>query len=218
LVWDDWGGFYDHVAPPQLDAWGLGLRVPLLVLSPYAKRGYVSHTTYAFESVLKTFEEIADLPALTNRDRTTHDIFDSFDFTQRPAPPLLLKERTCPGGPTEEQYPRYLAGALTQAVEHTLKLRMAEVTRRHATHTLAQIAAQQQVPVSRLRAAMRTAVDLIVLLGLSKGFTAESARIQRTSPAQIDAVLYARPGSPLSPPLGSGRDVALLPHGTPPAP
>jgi phospholipase C len=218
LVWDDFGGFYDHVAPPRIDALGLGPRVPLLVISPYAKRGYVSHATYAFESVLKTFEEIADLPALTKRDRTTHDIFDSFDFTQRPAPPLLLKERTCPGGPTEQQYPRYLAAALTQAVEHTLKLPMAEVTRRHATQTLAQIAAQQKVPVSQLRTSMRTAADLIVLLGVSKGFTAESARIQRTSPAQIDAVLYARAGSPLSPPLGGGRDVALLPHGTPPAP
>jgi hypothetical protein len=95
---------------------------------------------------------------------------------------------------------------------------MAEVTRRHATQTLAQIAAQQKVPVSQLRTSMRTAADLIVLLGVSKGFTAESARIQRTSPAQIDAVLYARAGSPLSPPLGGGRDVALLPHGTPPAP
>src|SRR2546423_12496766 len=55
LVWDDWGGFYDHVAPARVDAFGLGLRVPLLVIAPYARRGYLSHTTYSFESVLRTF-------------------------------------------------------------------------------------------------------------------------------------------------------------------
>src|SRR6202011_2275552 len=43
IVWDDWGGWYDHVSPPQLDSLGFGIRVPLIVVSPYAKHGYVSH-------------------------------------------------------------------------------------------------------------------------------------------------------------------------------
>ena len=51
VVWDDWGGFYDHVSPPQLDYQGLGFRVPMLVISPYAKQGYVSHTQYEFGSL-----------------------------------------------------------------------------------------------------------------------------------------------------------------------
>jgi phospholipase C len=50
LTWDDFGGFYDHVPPPQIDQFGLGPRVPLLIISPYARRGYVSHTIYEFSS------------------------------------------------------------------------------------------------------------------------------------------------------------------------
>src|SRR5918911_3448155 len=150
LVWDDWGGFYDHVAPPPVDALGLGLRVPLLVISPYARRGYISHSTYSFDSVLKTFEELADLPPLTARDRTAHDLLDSFDFGQRPAPPLLLHPRSCPAGPTKAQFERYLPAALTQAITYMLHLDTTEIQRRHATKTLAQIAADHKVPLSAL--------------------------------------------------------------------
>src|SRR5919204_1373716 len=158
LVWDDWGGFYDHVAPPQVDAFGLGLRVPLLVIAPYARRGYISHTTYSFQSVLRTFEELADLPPLTARDRTAHDLLDSFDFRQRPAPPLVLTPQRCPALPSKAQFGRYLPAALAQAVVHTLGVSMAEVQRRHATATLAQIAAQQHVPLANLARALRAVV------------------------------------------------------------
>lgn len=96
LTWDDFGGLYDHVAPPQLDSYGLGPRVPMIIISPYAKQGYVSHTLYEFSSVLKFAEEAFNLPALTARDAGANDMTDSFDFTQAPLPPLLLTPRSCP--------------------------------------------------------------------------------------------------------------------------
>jgi phospholipase C len=96
VTWDDFGGFYDHVAPPQVDQFGLGPRVPLLIISPYAKRGYVSHTIYDHSSVLKFIETRYNLQALTSRDSTASNMLDSFDFSAPPQPPLLLQSRTCP--------------------------------------------------------------------------------------------------------------------------
>lgn len=96
LVWDDFGGFYDHVTPPVVDSFGLGPRVPMLVISPYAKAGYISHTQYEFSSVLKFIEELFGLPPLTARDANANDITDSFDFTQAPLSPLILQTHSCP--------------------------------------------------------------------------------------------------------------------------
>jgi phospholipase C len=96
LTWDDFGGFYDHVAPPQVDQFGLGPRVPLLIISPYAKGGYVSHTVYDHTSVLKFIETRYGLPALTSRDAAASNMLDSFNFSQAPQAPLLLQSRTCP--------------------------------------------------------------------------------------------------------------------------
>ena len=96
LVWDDFGGYYDHVTPPHQDLYGLGPRVPAIVISPWARRGFVDDTTYEFASVLRFIETIFDLPSLTTRDATSADMLAAFDFDQPPQPPLLLKERTCP--------------------------------------------------------------------------------------------------------------------------
>ena len=96
ITWDDFGGFYDHVAPPGLDQFGLGMRVPLLVISPYALTGQVSHTQYELSSVLKFVEERFGLPPMTTRDAEANDITDAFDFTQSPRSPFLLQTRTCP--------------------------------------------------------------------------------------------------------------------------
>ncbi|MGH9432398.1 MAG: alkaline phosphatase family protein [Terriglobia bacterium] len=96
LTWDDFGGFYDHVAPPPVDIYGLGPRVPLLIISPYAQAGYISHTQYEFASVLKFIEEAFNLPALTARDANASDTTDSFNFSQAPLSPLILSPQTCP--------------------------------------------------------------------------------------------------------------------------
>jgi phospholipase C len=96
ITWDDFGGFYDHVPPPTVDRFGLGPRVPLLIISPYAREGVVSHTVYEFSSVLQLIEMRFSLAALTNRDAQANSLLDAFDFTQAPAPPLILPARSCP--------------------------------------------------------------------------------------------------------------------------
>jgi phospholipase C len=105
LVWDDWGGFYDHVVPPRIDANSYGIRVPGIVISPYAKRGYIDHQTLTFDAYLKFIEDDflggerlnprtdgrpdprpfvrEDVPILG-------DLVQAFDFTQKPRPPLIL--------------------------------------------------------------------------------------------------------------------------------
>src|SRR5215472_5670502 len=96
LTWDDFGGFYDHVPPPVADNFGFGPRVPLLIISPWARRGYIAHTPLEFSSVLKFIEERFDLSPLTDRDSEANDMLDSFDFDQRSLPPLILAQRQCP--------------------------------------------------------------------------------------------------------------------------
>src|SRR5262249_43793127 len=97
LTWDDFGGFYDHVPPPVVDNFGFGPRVPFLIISPWAKPGYITHTTLEFSSVLKFIEERFDLDPLTERDQDANDLIDSFDLDGRGLPPLILNQRQCPG-------------------------------------------------------------------------------------------------------------------------
>ncbi len=96
IMWDDFGGFYDHVPPPQLDQFGLGPRVPMLIVSPYAKPGYISHTQYDAGTVLKFMEETFSIPSLGLGDASANDPMDSFDFNQKPQGPLTLSPRSCP--------------------------------------------------------------------------------------------------------------------------
>ncbi|MBV8489304.1 MAG: hypothetical protein JO199_02150 [Candidatus Eremiobacteraeota bacterium] len=86
VVWDDWGGWYDHVRPPQLDRMGLGFRVPLIVISPWARRHYVSHAQHEFGSILKFAETAFDLPSLHQTDARSDDLSDCFDFSQKLEP------------------------------------------------------------------------------------------------------------------------------------
>lgn len=84
VVWDDWGGWYDHVAPPQVNYAGLGFRVPMIVISPYARVGYVSHTQYEFGSIIKFIEDVWGLGRLGTTDESSTAIDDVFDFTRAP--------------------------------------------------------------------------------------------------------------------------------------
>ena len=111
ITWDDFGGFYDHVPPPQADQFGLGLRVPLLIISPFAKPGYISHTTYEFASFLKLVEERFGLVTLGDRDTAANDMLDSFNFTQQPLPSLVLTTRHCPVvSPSQYNFPPQRVG------------------------------------------------------------------------------------------------------------
>jgi phospholipase C len=95
LTWDDFGGFYDHVPPPHVDLYGLGPRVPALVISPWAKPGYIERSTLEFSSVLKMIETIFGLPSMTQRDARANNMLDVFDFTQKPLAPPVMKQRAC---------------------------------------------------------------------------------------------------------------------------
>ncbi len=96
IIWDDWGGWFDNAPPPQLDFRGLAMRVPCLIISPYARKGqsslgYISHTQYEFGSILKFIEQAYNLPYIGPRsagytDERANSIVDSFDFTQSPRP------------------------------------------------------------------------------------------------------------------------------------
>ncbi len=102
LTWDDWGGFYDHVEPPVVDVNGYGLRVPAMVISPYAKRGYIDHQTLSFDAYLKFIEDrflggerlpgkpVEPRPTIREDLPILGDIRRAFDFSQDPRPPLIL--------------------------------------------------------------------------------------------------------------------------------
>jgi phospholipase C len=93
IVWDDSGGWYDHVPPPQLDYDGLGDRVPLIVVSAHTRQGHVSHVQAEFGSVLKFTEQIFDLPTLAASDARASDLFDAFDFSRPPRPFRIIRTR-----------------------------------------------------------------------------------------------------------------------------
>ncbi len=84
IAYDENGGRWDHVAPPVIDRWGDGTRVPLIVVSPYARRGYVDHTQYDTTSILKFVETRWGLAPLGTRDAAAHDLTAAFDFSQQP--------------------------------------------------------------------------------------------------------------------------------------
>jgi phospholipase C len=112
LAWDDWGGFYDHVVPPTVDKNGYGLRVPGLVISPYAKTGYIDHQTLSFDAYLKFIEDDFlggqridpktdgrpdPRPGVRENATQLGDLVNDFDFNQAPRPPLILPINPPPG-------------------------------------------------------------------------------------------------------------------------
>jgi phospholipase C len=117
ITWDDWGGWYDQVAPPQIhNSYESGLRVPLIIVSPYAKAAYISHVNHDFGSVLKFVEKVFGLgeidPAVGYADSRADDLSDCFDFNQAPLPftrvpapfdaQYFLNDKSPPEGPDND--------------------------------------------------------------------------------------------------------------------
>ena len=99
VQWDDWGGLYDHVPPPYKGYDGLGFRVPLIVISPYAKKNYVSHVQYETASVLRFAEDLFGLAQLSAADtRATSPAADCLDLSQAPRKFVPIK------APKDESY------------------------------------------------------------------------------------------------------------------
>ncbi len=111
LVWDDFGGFYDPVVPPQYDIMGLGPRTPALIISPYTLQGdnpeggSVDHTVYEFSSMLAFVEQLFGLDPMTARDRRANPLLGAFDFEHPDFHKLILPLRTdCPYGTSSSQF------------------------------------------------------------------------------------------------------------------
>jgi len=119
LAWDDWGGFYDHVVPPHVDSLGYGIRVPALVISPYAKLGYIDHQRLSFDAYLKFIEDDFlggarlnpatdgrrdSRPDVRERASVLGNLVHDFNFTQTPRPPLILPP--CPSNTTLVPLPK----------------------------------------------------------------------------------------------------------------
>jgi phospholipase C len=79
LTWDDYGGWYDHVTPPQVDKYGLGFRVPLLMISPFAKQGHIDHTLSDHASLMKFIERVFNLAPVAHRDATASDLMGALN-------------------------------------------------------------------------------------------------------------------------------------------
>jgi phospholipase C len=90
LVYDDWGGWYDHVTPPQVDEHGYGLRVPAIMVSPYSKRGHIDSTVLDFTSILKFIETNWDLEPLSKRDAKANNLVSAFDFSMPPREAVFM--------------------------------------------------------------------------------------------------------------------------------
>jgi phospholipase C len=111
ITWDDWGGWYDHVAPTIINSYEYGFRVPLIVVSAYARQGYISHVTHDFGSLLKFTEEVFSLPTLGYADYLADDLSDCFVFHHRHAfqkikapfdANYFLNDRKPPGNPDDD--------------------------------------------------------------------------------------------------------------------
>ncbi len=112
LAWDDWGGFYDNEAPPTVDTLGYGMRVPSMVISPYAKAGYVDHQVLSFDAYAKFIEDDFlggsridpatdgrpdSRPGVRENVAILGDLSRDFDFDQAPRPPVVLSTDPAPG-------------------------------------------------------------------------------------------------------------------------
>jgi phospholipase C len=136
LAWDDWGGFYDHVRPPVVDENGYGLRVPGLVISPYARRGYVDHQTLSFDAYVKFIEDDFlkgqrieprtdgrpdPRPDVREDAAALGDLAADFNFKQKPRPPLVLPQYPVASANVRGMY---VAGTLTEVASGSVTVQV----------------------------------------------------------------------------------------------
>jgi len=119
MDWDDFGGFYDHVAPPFEDLYGLGPRSAVLIISPFSKPGYVNHSQTEAASILKFIEERFGLPSLGQRDLIVNDISDALNFNQSGNPPLVLNQLSCPYVESSDTFGPQVVGTTSQKYNAT---------------------------------------------------------------------------------------------------
>jgi phospholipase C len=101
LTWDDFGGFFDHVAPPHNNPFMLGPRVPMLVISPYTRTPLVYHGMLDYRSVLEFVEDTFNLPHLAPYYRRAPSIAPMLDYAQTPLSPVILADQACPAGSSQ---------------------------------------------------------------------------------------------------------------------
>ena len=128
VAWDDFGGTYDHVPPPNKGAFMFGPRVPAIIISPYARAHYIDHRTYDFNSVLRFIEDWRGLPALTQYDASATSLAGAFNFGQKPLPPLLQSTRTCPADATklDQRFTGAIVRIRTHGAFPTLTVRLSK--------------------------------------------------------------------------------------------
>jgi phospholipase C len=149
-TYDDWGGWYDHVPPPQVDEAGYGFRVPALLVSPYARRGYIDSTVLDFTSILRFVEDNWNLEPLTERDANANSIASAFDFAQEPRDPHFIGVER---GENEKNEPSraviYLAYAATLVLPGLIiagAIAVPRARRRRRKARMADVPAEENIP------------------------------------------------------------------------
>jgi phospholipase C len=172
LAWDDWGGFYDHVDPPRVDVNGYGLRVPGLVISPYARQGFIDHRTLSFDAYVKFIEDDFlggqrldprtdgrpdQRPDVRENAPQLANIADDFDFSQPPRAPIILPlhpqtDLIEPVAATEAAHARGLRAVVIRAVASYLDLSLGQLRAQLALGlTLRQVALIHGVTLRELQ-------------------------------------------------------------------
>jgi phospholipase C len=141
VSYDDWGGWYDHVPPPSVDEFGYGFRVPAMLISPYAKQGYVDSTVLDHTSILKFIEDNWGIAPLDERDANANNILGAFDFNQVAREPAIISmSRTPMAVPVVPDrgviYVVYISGTLFAILAIFLAVVLPERARRPARSRL----------------------------------------------------------------------------------
>jgi phospholipase C len=177
LAWDDWGGFYDHVNPPKIDRNGYGLRVPGLVISPYARQGYIDHQTLSFDAYVRFIEDDFlggqridprtdgrpdPRPDVREDEPILGNLTNDFDFSQQPRPPVILavNPKTDLIAPTTGLGSSSLGTLVIRAAANYLGIPPRRLRAQLGRGlTLAQIARRHGTTMAELRRAVLTQLD-----------------------------------------------------------